>query len=102
MRVLTAAFLLLTGVGISATYAEDTSAAVPAPSGSAQAGGQTNAMEDPNRIVCKQYESTGSRLHGSRVCHTAQEWETIRHLSQMQVDKSSNSAAVAAIPQSSH
>lgn len=102
MRIATVTLLLLTGLGMSAAYAADSTTTSSPPSGTAEATVQTNAMEDPNRIVCKQYESTGSRLHGTRICHTVQEWEAIRHLSEMQVDKSSSSAAVAAIPPSSH
>jgi hypothetical protein len=105
MRVSKFMVLLLTVVGLSspctATSATPTDP-VPAPSSAAPATVQTNSMDDSNRMVCKYYESTGSRLHGSKICHTVQEWNAIRHLSEMQVDKSSNAAAVAKIPPSSH
>ncbi len=33
-----------------------------------------NARLDPNATVCKHVEVTGSRLQGSKVCKTRQEW----------------------------
>ena len=105
MRVSNVALSLLTIVAVSAAClanAATTTDAGNSPSPAATPTAQTNPMENPDRMVCKRYESTGSRLHGSRICHTVQEWNAIRHLSEMQVEKSSNAAAVAAIPPSAH
>ena len=33
---------------------------------------------DPNdRLICRDDEETGSRLHSSRVCHTKRQWDQI-------------------------
>jgi hypothetical protein len=96
MRALNVMFSLLTITGISTVANATTDTVNP------QSAAQTNPMEDPNRMVCKRYESTGSRLHGGQICHSVQEWNAIRHLSELQVEKSSNAAAVAKIPPSSH
>jgi hypothetical protein len=35
-------------------------------------------QKDPNRVICRDMEATGSRLNRRRECHTAGEWEEIR------------------------
>lgn len=39
------------------------------------------AATDPNRLVCIRYKKTGTHMH-SKICHTAQDWETARKESQ--------------------
>lgn len=34
---------------------------------------------DPNRVICKHEEEIGTRLGGSKVCHTHAEWDQIGH-----------------------
>jgi len=52
--------------------------ATPAAAGM-QSGGQATAAQakdkdDPNRMICRAIESTGSRLRKERQCMTAAEW----------------------------
>lgn len=62
-----AALLLLSAVPVVAQQAQTSTAALaPAP------------VEDPNEIVCRSgTPMTGTRIPGSRVCHTRAEWDDI-------------------------
>lgn len=42
---------------------------------------------DPNRVICRTYHETGSRLKKERTCHTAAEWAEIRRQQRMTVDR---------------
>ena len=80
-----ASILLLAsfGVALSActtkTTAPPTAAPVAraAPTGGAAQTAANNGLPDPNQIVCKREEVTGSRLAGARECHTRAEWAQI-------------------------
>ncbi|HZL01446.1 MAG TPA: hypothetical protein VFC47_16285 [Caulobacteraceae bacterium] len=72
-----AAALLFSTVAASAQAAADTTAAPaatqPAPVRTAQDG------RDPNRVICKREETVGTRLGGTKECHTAVVWDEIGH-----------------------
>ena len=51
---------------------------VPAPA--------TPKAKDPNRIICERQEEIGSRLGGTKVCHTAAQWDEIRRASREQAE----------------
>lgn len=36
-----------------------------------------NTHIDPDQVICKRQEVLGSRLQGSKVCHTRQEWADV-------------------------
>lgn len=42
--------------------------------------------KDPNRLICERQEEIGSRLGGTRVCHTAAQWDELRKASRQQVE----------------
>jgi hypothetical protein len=60
------------------------SAAVAADHGSRSSGG------DPNRVICRKVEETGSRLNHSRACHTAAEWDELRRQMKANVERIQN------------
>lgn len=67
-----AALLFSTAAG-SALAATDTPAATsPATQPAALRTAQTG--HDPNEVVCKHQEEIGTRLGGSKVCHTRAQW----------------------------
>ncbi len=37
----------------------------------------TSSRLDPNEVVCKRQEESGTRLGGTKICHTRQEWSDI-------------------------
>ena len=54
---------------------EPVAAAAPA---TTQLAANGQPVADPNQIVCKHDEVTGSRLSGSKVCHTRAEWVQLK------------------------
>ena len=54
-------------------------------------GGSSKA--DPDRQICRTIKDTGSRLGGSRTCHTAAEWAEQRRQTQQTIDRIQNSRA---------
>ncbi len=70
-----AAALLFSSAAISA-QAQSTSAAVPAEAATQPAPVQSaKNSHDPNQVICKHEETTGSRLEGHRTCYTRAQWE---------------------------
>jgi len=62
--------MLLASPGVS--YAGDSTSGQATPVAEAKV-----AAKDPDRIVCRSEEATGSRIP-SKVCHTAREWDQMR------------------------
>ncbi len=80
MRMLATALAagLLLGAGQTAA-AGDTTAATPAPAAApppSAAPAHTSRL-DPNEVICKREDVSGSRLGGARICHTRQQWADI-------------------------
>lgn len=48
----------------------------------------TAGAKDPNRQICEEFNETGSRLAGRRICMTAAEWAAQRQLQRDEVEKS--------------
>lgn len=51
--------------------------------------------KDPNRMVCRKVENTGSRLGSKKICRTAAEWAEVqaierRDIERFQVGRSKN------------
>jgi hypothetical protein len=70
-----AAALLLSSAAVSA-QAQSTSVPIaaqpatqPAPVRAARSG------RDPNQVICKHEETTGSRLEGHKTCYTRAQWD---------------------------
>ena len=42
--------------------------------------------DDPNRMICRTMEGSGSRLERQRACHTAAEWAELRRQTQANID----------------
>lgn len=79
MRVL----LLLAAVGLIVT---------PAVAQTSQDGGASKATaaagkNDPNRVVCRSIESTGSRLRKERQCMTLGEWAVLNAQNRRDLDR---------------
>ena len=51
-------------------------AAAPAPAASKV------ATLDPNQVICRRYEETGSRVRQTKICKTRQEWDDDARLAQ--------------------
>ncbi|WP_374529334.1 hypothetical protein [Novosphingobium sp.] len=60
--------------------------AEPAP---AAAGATTKSDDkDPNRVVCRRMEVTGSRLASKRVCQTAAQWDAMEAAQRQDIERS--------------
>ena len=70
------------------------SALLASSAGWAQAptSGQANeaAAPDPNEMICRSVEDTGSRLSRSRVCMTRQQWVDSRRLTRENTERTQN------------
>jgi invasion protein IalB len=72
---------LVAALVVAAPAAAQTPPADPAaPASTAQ------KARDPNRIICERQEEIGSRLGGTKICKTAQQWEQSRQQSRSDVD----------------
>jgi hypothetical protein len=61
-----------------------------------QAGGDPALKarkDDPNRMICRTLEGSGSRLERQRACHTAAEWAELRRQTRQNIDHIQNSRA---------
>jgi hypothetical protein len=65
---------------------EPVAAATP---GTTKLASNTSPAGDPNQILCTRQDVTGSRLEGSKECHTRAEWLQIKAngYDQMQMDR---------------
>ena len=63
--------------------------AIALAAGVASAGQPTSKSggQDPNKVVCKNIEKTGSRLGKQRACHTNAEWAELRRQTRQTVEK---------------
>jgi hypothetical protein len=43
--------------------------------------------KDPNRVICRTMDTTGSRLGKKKECHTAAEWTDIQAVLRRDLDK---------------
>ena len=48
---------------------------------------------DPNRMICRTLDGSGSRLERQRACHTAAEWAELRRETRASIDHIQNSRA---------
>jgi hypothetical protein len=64
-------------------------AAAPAAPGAVKLAANTTPAGDPNQVICKREEVTGSRLEGAKECHTRAEWLQIKTAGydQMQMER---------------
>jgi hypothetical protein len=44
----------------------------------ASAADRKSRKADPNKLICRTTEETGTRLNRRRACHTLAEWEELR------------------------
>lgn len=78
-------------IRISRTIMAATLAALSATATPFGAGAQEPAkrkVSDPNEVVCKREEVTGSRLQSRRVCMTRAQWAEQRQLDRANVERS--------------
>jgi len=83
-----AAATLLAGLllgGGQSSAAENPPAATPMPAPSAAPSSASRF--DPNQVICKREENTGSRLGGSKICHTRQEWADVAAQARTNTDR---------------
>jgi len=73
----------LAGVALIATPA----VAVVTPDGQATAAVQDKDKNDPNRMICRTIESTGSRLRKERQCMSAAEWTVLNAQNRRDVER---------------
>lgn len=67
--------------------AQATPAAGSPPPAAVPAAGKDANATDPNKLVCRTVEITGSRLGKKRICHTAEEWAEQRALDRQQIER---------------
>lgn len=87
MRILGAvcAAGMLLGAGQTSAAGDSSSTApVAAPPSAAPA---PVSRLDSSQVVCKRQDQTGSRLGGTKICHTRQEWADIAAASRTSVDR---------------
>jgi len=65
--------LLAAGQAFAAADTPPTPPMPPAPS--AAATPPPTSRLDPNQVICRREDVTGSRLGASKICHTRQEWD---------------------------
>jgi hypothetical protein len=72
--------------------ADPTSAQTPQPAATAAAATAppTKNAPDPNKLICKTTEVTGSRLGGSRTCLTRQQWDEMARANSQAVENAQN------------
>jgi hypothetical protein len=73
-----AAALLFSATAASAQAAAADTTAAPAATQPAPVRAAQDAR-DPNRVICKREETVGTRLGGTKECHTAAVWDEIGH-----------------------
>ncbi len=78
-HVAAAAVLLLSASAMSAQAATDANGVAPTPAAQPAPLRTAQNSPDPNTQICKHVEEIGSRLGGSKVCHTRAEWDDIAH-----------------------
>jgi hypothetical protein len=88
-RALVSAAVLATFAAPAALAQTQTTTTSPAPA-VAPAAGQTTKMAsngyDPNEVVCRRIEETGTRLGGEKVCMTRFQWDQKRDQARDQLD----------------
>jgi hypothetical protein len=62
--------------------------------GPALAQSKSDAKKDPNRKICDKFEETGSRLGGTRVCMTAQQWDEQRRTQRADVERAQQNSGI--------
>ena len=48
-------------------------------------------VRDPNRMICKTIEESGSRLKRVRACHTQAEWDELKRQMKQNIERIQNS-----------
>jgi hypothetical protein len=84
MRITVLAAVGLLNLSIAAAASAQTAPAAPAPAAQpvpaaapAAAAAPEVKKNDPDKLICRMEEVTGSRLTARRVCHTAADWAAI-------------------------
>lgn len=73
----------------SAAAAPERAPAAPVRAAKADTGPAAVAG-DPNRMVCKSYTPSGSRLGAQKVCRTAQQWADMQREQRQAVERTQN------------
>jgi hypothetical protein len=63
------------------------------------AAAQTKASKDPNRVICRVEQTTGSRLQSERRCLTAQQWAELERETRLEVDRRRQQSGAGSTPQ---
>ena len=85
VAALGALFLLAAGAS-SALAAQTPAANAPAPSGQSPQNTANSKDHDPNEVICKSVEVSGSHLGGKRTCRTREAWEEMTRNGREQAD----------------
>jgi hypothetical protein len=75
--ILVAAVALSGALGFAATAFAADDAPPPKTSAAGPHADDGRKKDDPDRIICKSPDVTGSRLPGKKICHTKREWDDI-------------------------
>ena len=82
MRAPTVSLIVSLSAALGACAWQAKEAPKPTPVAAARPSGAvklaSNDPGDPNQMICKREEITGSRLEGSKECHTRAEWAELR------------------------
>jgi len=75
--------VLLLAAGASGAFAQQSSTpAAAAPSNLQAKASSSSKSRDPNEMVCKRSDTTGSRLGANKQCHTRAEWDQMDRYTQ--------------------
>lgn len=83
-----AALTVATLFSPAAVSAQAAATETPAPAAAAPAttSPTRSTVHNPDQVICKHEEETGTRLGGHRTCHTRAEWDNIAHNGRDMID----------------
>ncbi len=86
-RFATIALSAVLGLAAAPALAEDPQPSPPSPTPAEAPRSSTPSRLDPNQVICKRQVDTGSRLGGTKICHTRQEWADMATQSRDSMDR---------------
>ncbi|MDB5481376.1 MAG: hypothetical protein JWO83_2429 [Caulobacteraceae bacterium] len=96
IRIVAATLSVAILLGASQAWTSDRPSIAAPVAASASAAPASASRLDSNQVVCKRQEQPGSRLGGTKVCRTRQEWADIAAASRTSVDRMQSGANLAA------
>ena len=70
-----------------AAFAQTPPAQTAQPQATQPKAAAAKAAHNPDEVICKRQEDTGSRLGGTKICHTRSEWDEQSRIAHDEVDR---------------